>query len=232
MSQVLYKAGNVLEGAEAASVWLSAGGAVPVESPLDLRPLVNRMGDWMLTYSGRKYWPVDPWAADVSIVDIAHALSMQCRYGGHAGAFYSVAEHSVLVSQWVPQEHALVALMHDATEAYVSDVPRPLKPHLASYEEIERRNWRVIATAFDLPREIPACVHDVDLRLCKAEMTDLFGYAKAKEAVDSIPGDRLDAIVRKLPPMDAKKLFLDRFNKLWQEKLDALFPAARMGRTA
>ena len=66
-----------------------------------------RKGDWMQTYTGRQFWPIDPRANEVHIEDIAHALSMMCRYNGHCRTFYSVAEHSVLVSQHVPPEHAL-----------------------------------------------------------------------------------------------------------------------------
>lgn len=86
----------------------------------------KRRGDWMMTYSGRAFWPLDPRADEIDPLDIAHALSMLCRYGGHVRRFYSVAEHCVLMSHAVAPEHALWALLHDATEAYMVDLPRPI----------------------------------------------------------------------------------------------------------
>ena len=111
----------------------------------------QRKGDWQQTFTGRQFWPCDPRPEDVCIEDIAHALSMQCRFAGHCRTFYSVAEHSVRVA-WEVERHelatngryglslyvlTLAALLHDASEAYCVDVPRPLKPYLTGYKEIE-----------------------------------------------------------------------------------------------
>ena len=119
-------------------------------------------GPWMQTYTGKAYFPHDPDAKDVLIDDIAHALSMLCRFTGHTTRFYSVAEHSVHVMQLVPVEYRFVALMHDAQEAYLNDISRPLKVGLAEYKKIEELNWMAIAEAFDLPLELPACVKEAD----------------------------------------------------------------------
>lgn len=73
-------------------------------------------GDWMQTYTGRRFWPLDPVAGDIEIMDIAHALSNQCRYAGHTRFHYSVAQHSVQVSENVAPEHALWGLLHDAPD--------------------------------------------------------------------------------------------------------------------
>lgn len=129
----------------------------------------ERIGDWMQTYTGRAYWPMSPNAADVHLADIAHALSMLCRYGGHTRRFYSVAEHSVLVSMVVPSEFALQGLMHDATEAYVSDVIRPLKQNLSNYAEIEQLNWLAIAERFGLPFTLAPEVKHADNAVLLAE---------------------------------------------------------------
>jgi len=83
--------------------------------------------DWMQTYSGKRFHPLSPRAEDIDIVDIAHALSMACRYGGHCKWHYSVAQHCVLVASKAPPEAKLHALLHDASEAYLGDVIRPLK---------------------------------------------------------------------------------------------------------
>jgi len=128
-----------------------------------------RKGNFMQVWSGGIYWPLDPRAEEVHIEDIAHSLAMQCRYGGHCNRYYSVAEHSVLVSQIVLPELALLGLLHDATEAYLSDVIRPLKRHLTNYKEIEQLNWLAIAERFGLPAILPPEIHTADNAMLHAE---------------------------------------------------------------
>lgn len=86
-------------------------------------------GDWMETFTGRKFYPFDPKAEDIAMRDIAHALSMICRFNGHTKFHYSVAQHSVLVAQNVSKPMKLRALLHDAAEAYIGDMVRPMKKH-------------------------------------------------------------------------------------------------------
>lgn len=132
-----------------------------------------RQGNWIQTYTGKQYWPIDPRPEDVNIEDIAHALSMLCRFGGHCLRFYSVAEHSIHIARWLYPRYgarvALCGLMHDATEAYVTDVPRPLKPFLMGYKQIEKDNWLAIASALDLPAVLPDAVKDADTRALSEE---------------------------------------------------------------
>ena len=102
--------------------------------------MAARKGDWIQTFTGRAFYVLDPRPEDVDIEDIAHALSMQCRFAGHCREFYSVAQHSVTASWLVPPEDALWGLLHDAAEAYVVDLPRPIKRawQLESYGIIDR----------------------------------------------------------------------------------------------
>lgn len=111
----------------------------------------ERRGSWQQTFTGRQAWALDMRPEDIDVRDIAHALALQCRFAGHCRQPYSVAEHSVRVSLFVetglvrqyPKAHtqnrrgALAALLHDASEAYCVDVPRPLKPYLDGYKSIE-----------------------------------------------------------------------------------------------
>lgn len=128
-----------------------------------------RFGDWMQTFTGRAVYPLDLRPDEIDIRDIAHSLAMQCRYAGHCLRFYSVAEHSVLIARWLKEagyshEVQLAGLMHDAPEAYLVDVPRPIKPFLTGYREAEDRAWTVISERYGLG-EIPGAVHRADSRI-------------------------------------------------------------------
>jgi hypothetical protein len=147
-------------------------------------------GDWMQTFTGRRFYPLSPRAADIDAADIAHALSLLCRYGGHVDRFYSVAEHCVLMSRAVPPEDALAALLHDATEAYIVDVPRPLKRQLPGYREIEQAVWHAIAVRFGLDLALPASVHEADNRILLTERNALMANAGTWS---------LDGVVEPLP---------------------------------
>lgn len=128
---------------------------------------------WIQTFSGNKFWPLQPVPEGVDMVDIAHALALKCRYNGHCRKFYSVAEHCVHVSRMVPAEHALSALLHDAGEAYLPDVPRPIKPLLAGYQAIEAQLDRVIAAKFGATYPWPECVHVADATILADEKAAL-----------------------------------------------------------
>ncbi len=100
-----------------------------------------RAATFIETYTGRAFWPLEPTKDVLSVIDIAHALSNQCRYSGHVRFFYSVAQHCCLLSSWLSEKggSALDCLrihMHDAAEAYLVDIPRPVKQYMPQY-----RHW-------------------------------------------------------------------------------------------
>jgi hypothetical protein len=171
----------------------------------------QRTGSWMQTVSGRPFWPLSPRPEDFDICDIAHALSMLCRFGGHPKFFYSVAEHSVLVSHVLPPELALCGLMHDATEAYCVDVPRPLKRELPQYQAIESGLWMAIAERFNLPDPMPPEVHAADNAVLLAEKKVLL---RESPGPWDVPGVAADVEIHGYPPEVAKDLFLSRFAQL------------------
>lgn len=107
-------------------------------------------GNWIQTYSGKQFYALDPQPDDIDIEDIAHALSRMCRYAGHCNKFYSVAEHSVLVAENLPIEYQLAGLLHDASEAYLVDIPRPFKSYLNNYYEMEKKIMDAIYAKFDI----------------------------------------------------------------------------------
>ena len=136
-------------------------------------------GEYMRTWTGRKFYPLDPRPEEVSLTDIAHHLSMLCRFNGGLNRFYSVAEHSVIVARVVAQtnpRYALWALLHDASEAYLGDMIRPLKHSSAGvgYREVESNVMRsAILPYFALPKEEPPIVKLIDARLCITEALHL-----------------------------------------------------------
>lgn len=129
--------------------------------------------NWIQTYTGRAFWPLNPKADDICIEDIAHALSMKCRYTGHTNHFYSVAQHSVIASTIVPAEDAKWALLHDATEAYLPDVARPVKRLLVGFRDIEDRLAECIAYKFGLQWPMPESIKQADLILLATERREL-----------------------------------------------------------
>lgn len=136
---------------------------------------------WVQTFTGRQFWPLSPRAEHVCIEDIAHALSLLCRFTGHVREFYSVAHHSVLVCSYVMEkmgramDHrvAMTALMHDAAEAYIADIARPVKHRLIGFREHEERIEVAIAQRFDLFYPFPAIVKEADNVLLNTERRDL-----------------------------------------------------------
>lgn len=171
----------------------------------------QRRGDWMQTYTGRQFFVMDPRPQDVDIHDIAHALSMLCRYNGHVNRFYSVAEHCVLVSRLVPPEEALWGLLHDATEAYMGDMVRPLKNHMPSYREAEDVVMLAIAEHFGLPDTMPVGVKTADTRLLLDERDALLGPPPAEWDVDGAP---YGVTIEAWSPAEAKAQYLSRFKEL------------------
>lgn len=174
--------------------------------------------NWMMTYTGKVYTPLAPKPEDVRIADIAHALSMICRYGGHTRWPYSVGEHCVHVSHMVPKEHALEALLHDAAEAYCGDLITPLKcsGKLENYRAIEKLNDVAIRIRFGLPHEESPCVKQADTDIRETEWMTLMSPIPTEMGWEW-PGTLDPGVHLKLwCPQVAEDMFLDRFRQLWK----------------
>ena len=171
----------------------------------------DRKGDWMQTYSGRKFWPIDPIASEVYIEDIAHALSMMCRYNGHCNFFYSVAEHSVLVSKNVPKEYALWGLLHDASEAYIADIVRPAKRFIDGYKSIEDKIMQSVCERFSLRHCMPECVRIADNSILADEMDQVMGPKPDTWKTDY---QKLGVKIKGMHPKEAENAFLDRYHSI------------------
>lgn len=163
------------------------------------------------TFTGKRLVPFDPDINEIELEDIAHALSNICRFGGHCSKFYSVAEHSVHVSKLVETEFALDALMHDATEAYIGDLVRPIKhlDEMAVFRKAEDTIYNVICKKFNLTNPVPPQVKTADKLLLNHEKVLLLPTAE-------VPEDALieDVCLKFLSPTDAKEFFLNRFKDL------------------
>jgi hypothetical protein len=164
--------------------------------------------------SGRNIYLLSPELSEIDIRDIAHALAYQCRFNGHVEKFYSVAQHSVYVSQLLSKKYALHGLLHDATEAYLGDVIRPLKPLIKNYDKIEGAFYKLIAKKFNFNNS--AAAHEVvkwadDLMLV-TEIRDLRPRTVLRRKwADSKPADFK---IRPWGPNYAKRQFLRRFREL------------------
>lgn len=170
-------------------------------SPRDFQP--GEIG----TYTGRAVRPLSMTTDDLSLTDIAHALSNLCRFTGHTRKFYSVAEHCVRCYD-VATEHKLWVLLHDASEAYVNDIARPLKHSDAytAYREAEDHIMMVVAQKFELPWPMPDSVKDIDRRLLVTEIRDLmWGDKEFDGIIDPLP----ETIVP-LAPEVAEQAFIYR----------------------
>jgi hypothetical protein len=166
------------------------------------------------TFSDVRFWPLLPNPDDIRIEDIAHALSNQCRFGGHAREFYSVAEHCVRVSQHCRPEDALWGLLHDASEAYLSDVPAPLKElqQFEAYRAAERSLQGTIAASFGLSTEQPRSVTEADRAVLEIEIRDLLRPTVGRPP-GRTPHNKL-TITNPWQPRVAKAKFLSRFREL------------------
>ena len=166
----------------------------------------------MQTYTGKKFWPLKPNPEDVCIEDIAHSLSLLCRYNGQCNEFYSVAQHSVFVSQL---ELSLEALLHDAPEAYMGDVITPLKIFLPFVKRIERNLERTIFQHFGIETYDKKAIKHADKIALYTETRDNMSpppeeWKDARKYTHLLPPERIIP----LGPKESEILFLERYQEL------------------
>lgn len=160
------------------------------------------------TVTGKWFNAFDPHPDQICIEDIAHALSNQCRFGGHLPKFFSVAQHCILTADIVAPEHRLAALLHDASEAYLLDIPRPVKRKLSNYAEIEDKIMRVIADKYKFQWPLHNDVKKADEIMLQREWSEIM------LGIDN--GHPLDQTPCWIPAI-AKKNFLIEFKLLYEQ---------------
>ncbi len=178
---------------------------------------INVKEEWLETYTGKTFHFTNPAQEEIDIEDIAHALGKLCRYGGHTRRFFSVAEHSVRVAQWVAgvtrnTQLAFEALLHDATEAYLVDVPRPVKSHLPGYKVLEDNLEKAIALKFGLRLPKNPIIYEADYRIIADERAQAMGKSCNLWSYDS--SEPLGVTIMFWTPEEAPKMFLRYFHDL------------------
>jgi hypothetical protein len=178
----------------------------------------TRNGSFIVTYTGEKFYPLDPKQEEFHVEDIAHSLSNCCRYTGHVSEFYSIAEHSVRASNLVAPGFEFDALMHDASEAYLIDVPRPLKqlPAFEQYLTIEDSLMFMIAEHFKfnwpMSPEVKAIDDEMLLREWRSLMPIDESMLSDKFFQDVVAFDC--PVLETWTPREAEERFLERFAEL------------------
>jgi hypothetical protein len=179
----------------------------------------GRLEPFLATYSGGKFYPFGPDPSRVQIEDIAHALSNICRYNGHTSEFWSVAAHSLaLVQELRARGYGITmqyhGLLHDASEAYLMDVPRPIKPLFLNYEQWEENVERAVAIRFGLRCPLPVEVKNLDHNIVPREVASFFPPDSAAWARYGISrGHKYEPLVS-VPPKQAEAEFLAVYTAL------------------
>lgn len=161
---------------------------------------------WMETYTGGKVHFTNPRPEEINITDIAHQLSMLCRFTGACREFYSVAEHCIRVAHIVPINLKLAALLHDAAEAYTNDISRPVK-HAHKLDEMETILTFAIDNKYKIDSRHPE-IREADNILLATEARDLMantdGWAKLPPPLD-------ESIVPMYQSGEAEAVFIAKF---------------------
>jgi hypothetical protein len=167
-------------------------------------------GDWIQTWGGGLFYPLDPQPEEIHIEDIAHALSLICRFNGHCDGFYSVAQHSIMIACMASPENALWGLLHDAAECYVADMPRPVKRCIPGYKEIEAGVELAVAQKFGLPEIMPPEIKELDHAMLALEANTVL-KVPPKDWYLPFPAPENVRIKRCWTPKDGEILFKNAF---------------------
>lgn len=189
-----------------------------------IQSLHSKEKAYIATFTGKQFFLLEPKLEDIDIFDIAHALSLQCRWTGHVKYHYSIAQHSVYCSLIGPENEAFERLMHDASEAYMGDMNRPLK-HYTEAGPAYRKQEAVIQSAicqrFGLAQVEPPSVHLADNAMLYAEKEQIMGY-KFEEAEnwERYHDDYPRPIISKWTPEYAEVMFLKQFELLHKGRIN------------
>jgi len=182
---------------------------------------------WIETFTGRRFYLLEPRVEDIDIRDIAHGLSLQCRWTGQCRFHYSVSQHSYYCSFLGPEKEALDRLLHDASESFMGDMNRPLKHFTvagAAYLEQEKIVQGAIRKRFGLPEVEGLSVHIADNQMLYTEKKQLMtglewdtNWTNGQNSEDlGDPG----ITIEQWSPVYAETMFLKRFEELYSTKVN------------
>ena len=175
---------------------------------------MTKIQPWSQTFTGLKFWLTAPQPDTICIEDIAHSLSMICRYNGHTKTHYSVAQHSVIVSELLPDNLALSGLLHDAAEAYIGDQTKPYKDLVETRFSLSIE-YGITLAIYEKFRAWP--VHDPKIKeadeiVLRAEALQVLAHPPIEDWHIDLP--KKEILITEWPWELAEKLFLKRFDEL------------------
>lgn len=180
---------------------------------------MDNKGSWCQVWGPNPiaFNPIEPTVEMVNIGTIAHALAQKCRFNGQTKEFMSVAQHSIMVSMFCDEKDALWGLLHDASEAYLVDLPRPVKrwPPLKPYLELDEKIQNIICDKFGLDHTMPESVVVADDLILQWEWRD-----NMQPCIDAIFTKLLGnlegsyASLQYLTVKESEQQFLNRFYQL------------------
>lgn len=174
---------------------------------------------WIQTFTGKKLFPLFPEREVIDIRDISHHLAMKVRFNGAVSEFYSVAEHSLLISRFLWETYrnpilSLAGLLHDSAETYLNDISKPLKDltEFDFYRILEHQWEEVIFDCFGIPNDYKTIIKDLDIRLCDREARTLMAPTHPEWKFAALPPVEIEILA--LNWGDAERLFLDQYEFL------------------
>lgn len=185
------------------------------------------MKQWIQTFTGKQFYPHEPTADMICIEDIAHGLSNVCRYTGQCPTFYSVGHHSLIVANIIYKRTndvklTLEALLHDASEAYLCDIPKPLKILLPDYQKIEDNVSKVIYDKYNIKYPLNPSIKVADIEILAKEHEDLIENIYDLSFEYKAPEELKTVAIQSIYSEDIELIFKTVFNDLINDNTDAI----------
>lgn len=181
-----------------------------------IEPIIHNSSDFITTFSGKEIYFNNIKSEDIDERDVAHALSMLCRFNGHCKHFYSVAQHSIITSLIVEPEFALEAFCHDFAEYIVGDLVTPVKRNNMTYKTLEDNIFKVISKKFKLKYPFPKEIKKADIKAFEYEWIYVMGNENTKNII--LPNNLSPNMFKEKSMKQIENEFLDRFHELTNSK--------------